>query len=293
MPDGGAAAPTSVEAPSGKGATDENFPVGSFLIAPPLRPTVKAYYDFARATDDIADDPGLLSEDKLHRLSGFRDAVHGTNADPDFQLGHRVRDALTAASVPLERASDLLIAFSQDAVKNRYDDWEDLLGYCRNSANPVGLFLLDLHGEDSSGHRASDALCTALQILNHLQDLKKDLQKIDRSYLPGDWLTEEGLTAECVLETAASPGLRRVIDKCLLATWPLIEEARSLPSQLRSRRLAAESAVIVRLATRLWRLLKDNDPIAGRVKLSKFDFAVAGIGGAMEGLTGPRPKRRS
>lgn len=275
-----------IEAASGKGAGDENFPVGSFLIAPPLRPHVKAFYDFARAADDIGDDPKLPENEKVRRLRAFRAVLHGEATG--LSKPSALRASLLEVGVPLERGSDLLVAFEQDCRKNRYQGLDELLGYCRYSANPVGQFLLDLHGEDRALFPASDALCTSLQILNHLQDLKEDFAEIGRSYLPGDWLAGEGAAVEDVLAGEASPGLRRVIDRLLEVCSELNQQAEELVSGLSSRRLATESAVILRLAKRLRVKLAAGDPIAGRVALSKADFLKAGAAGFVQGAILPR-----
>ena len=275
-----------VQASSGKGAGDENFPVGSFLIAPPHRPHVKAYYDFARAADDIGDAPHLSSDEKLERLAAYRQVLHGEAEG--LTKPTALRASLLAAGVPLERGSDLLSAFSQDAVKTRYASLDELLDYCRRSANPVGQFLLDLHGEDRALFPASDALCTSLQILNHLQDAGEDLREIDRSYLPQDWLAEMGASFDDVLADAASPGLRRVMDQLLEVCAELNDQAGDLVRHLKSRRLAAESAVILRLAKRLHLRLSRNDPVAGRVALTKADFLAAGAGGMLDTAFGGR-----
>lgn len=276
----------AIEASSGKAAGDENFPVGSFLIAPPLRPHVKAYYDFARAADDIGDAPHLSSEEKLHRLEAYRQVLDGEAEG--LTRPAALRASLLEAGVPLERGSDLLKAFSQDAVKPRYETLDELMGYCINSANPVGQFLLDLHGEDRALFYASDALCTSLQILNHLQDCGDDLREMDRCYLPTDWLQEEGSSVDEVLGDRLTPGLRRVIDRLLDVCEDLNRQADDLIPGLKSRRLAAESAVIVKLAKRLTQRLRVGDPLATRVALSKADFLKAGAVGMWQGAFPPR-----
>lgn len=269
-----------VETPSGKGAADENFPVGSWLLPAALRPHVATYYAFARAIDDIADNPVLNPEDKTARLSAFEDALLDPAADrPGLEKARRLRESLAATGVPSARGTDLIAAFKQDAVKLRYADWGELLGYCRLSANPVGQYLLDLHGEDPAGYDASDALCTALQILNHLQDCQDDHRDLDRVYLPGDWLAAEGLDVAVLQQAASPPGFRRVLDRCLDGVDGLLADARLLPGQLRSARLAMESAVIVQLAHRLAARLRAGDPLAGRVALSRGDFVFCGLKG--------------
>jgi len=271
----------TIETPSGKSTKTENFPVGSFLLPARLRPHVAVFYAFARAIDDIADNPQLSSIDKIIRLDGFAQALTGTAPGPGFEKAERLRMSLAATGVPAQHGLDLIAAFKLDAVKLRYADWDDLIeGYCMKSAAPVGRYLLDLHGEDRAGWTASDALCNALQVLNHLQDCQDDYRQLNRVYLPGDWLAEAGAKVEELDGPAAGAGMRRVIDRCLDGTDRLIETARLLPGQLRDRRLAMESAVIVRIAERLSRLLRRRDPLAERVQLSKPQFlgcAVAGV----------------
>jgi len=272
---------TEVETPSGKGSADENFPVGSWLLPPALRPHVATYYAFARAIDDIADNPELGAEDKIARLSLFEAALLDPQQDrPGLGKAAKLRESLAATGVTTARGTDLIAAFKQDAAKLRYADWGELLGYCRLSANPVGRYLLDLHGEDPGGYASSDALCSALQILNHLQDCQDDYHDLDRVYLPEDWLRAEGLEATKVLDlTASPPGFRRLLDKCLDGVDLLLDEAERLPGLLRSRRLAMESAVIVQLARRLAAHLRSGDPLAGRVALRRVDFLLCGLKG--------------
>ena len=278
-------AAATLETPTGKGAGDENFPVGSFLLPRRLRPHVATFYAVARATDDIADNPDLAPEDKLHRLEMFAEAIRGERFhDPALEKSYRMRRSLAQTGVTERHICDLIAAFKQDATKLRYRDWDDLMGYCNLSAAPVGRYLLDLHGEDASDYAYSDPLCNALQVLNHLQDCKDDYLALDRVYLPGDWMAAAGVTVEDLDAPAAVPGMRTVIDRCLDGIESLMVQARRLPGNLKSRRLAMESAVIVRLADRLLVLLRAGDPIAGRVALAKSDFVGCGLRGMWAGL---------
>ena len=268
-----ASAQAEVETPSGKGAGTENFPVGSILLPRRLRPHVARFYAFARAIDDIADNPDLAAEDKVARLGLMADAIEGRRPD-DARLvvAHRCRASLLDTNVPIQHCLDLVAAFVQDATKLRYRDWDDLMGYCIRSAAPVGRYLLDLHGESKSAWPASDALCNALQVLNHLQDCKDDKQALDRVYLPEPWLAEAGARVEDLLAPRASPGVRRVILRLLDGTDALIAQAERLPGQLRSKRLAMETAAIVRIAAQLSAALRRRDPVAERVQLNKGQF---------------------
>lgn len=256
-------------AASGKGAGDENFPVGSWLLPAALRPKVALFYRVVRGADDIADSPGLSADEKIARLAAVDAALAGeTPVAPGCEAAAELRQVLAETGVPIDHARDLLRAFVQDATKNRYDDWDDLVGYCRLSANPVGRFLLDLHGEDAATHAVSDALCTALQIINHLQDCQDDYRDIDRVYLPRDLLAAAGVPLADLASPAASPGLRWVLDRVLDGVDELIALARALPGAIRHGGMRREAAVIVAVAERLAIELRDRDPLAERVTLT-------------------------
>jgi hydroxysqualene synthase len=272
------AAAANVEAPSGKGRGDENFPVGSWLIRRDLRPHVHAFYRFARNADDIADSPTLAAADKLRRLDRMAAVLDGAPGG-DSPAAAAMRRSLAETGVTAQHCHDVLRAFRQDAVKLRYRDWDDLMAYCRYSASPVGRQLLDLHGEGRHTWPASDALCNALQVLNHLQDCADDYRDLDRVYLPLADLDAAGIGVEALALPAASPGLRQVIDLLLDRTEGLIATARALPPGVGARGLRWESAVIVALAARLACRLRRGDPLAGRVALSKRDFAAAFLTG--------------
>jgi hydroxysqualene synthase len=268
------------ETPSGKGAADENFPVGSFLIPRALRPHVAAYYAFARAIDDIADNPDLPADDKIARLEGFAAALNGQNPDPAYTKAHALRRTLDTTGISARHGLDLISAFKQDAVKPRYETWDELIDYCLRSAAPVGRFLCDLHSEDKALYPLSDALCNALQVINHLQDCAKDYAAMDRVYLPQDWMRAEGVTVEDLKKPSATGGLRRVLDRCVTGTEALLVDARKLPRAMKHRSLAAETAVIVSIADTLTARLGRQDPLAMRVALGPIGAASA----AMRGL---------
>ncbi len=275
---------TAVETPSGKNETTENFPVGSWLLPAELRPHIAKFYQFARAIDDIADNPDLVAKTKIDRLNAMDDAVRGkeTYGQTGYETASQLHDSLKETGITTRHSSDLVDAFRQDAVKNRYRDWDELIGYCMRSAAPVGRYLLDLHGENRSGYPQSDALCNALQVINHLQDCKDDYLEMDRVYLPEVWLKQNGTGVSALNAASASWQLRAVMDKCLDATAELMKSANQLPGRLKNRRLAMESAVIVNIANKLIVELRARDPLAERVKLSKGQLArctLSGIAG--------------
>ncbi len=275
-----------IETPSGKGAADENFPVGSFLLPKRLRPHVATYYAFARAIDDIADNPDTLPQDKIARLNAMDDALWGRSGEPgpDVIKASRLRKSMQETGVDLAHGSDLVSAFRQDAVQSRYNSWNDLIDYCMRSASPVGRYLLELHGEDKAHFEYSDALCNALQVINHLQDCADDLKSLNRCYLPLDWCKEEGADVAMLLEQASPASLRKVQLRCVEGTESLLRIADRLPGKLKSKSLAMESGVINSIAWKLTEKLKKLDPVAVRVELSKPQFILQGLKGATKAL---------
>ncbi len=188
-------------------------------------------------------------------------------------------------------ARDLLAAFRQDAVKQRYASWAELMDYCRYSAAPCGRYLLALHGEAGEAGEAgemaaavvasADALSAALQVINHIQDCRADYLDLQRVYLPLDWLEAEGAALAELAAGATSPALRRVLDRMLDGVDELLADARPLPALVRDRRLALEAAVVLAIAGKLSRRLRAEDPLAGRVALTRWQFgwcAMVGLG---------------
>ena len=256
---------------SGKGHRDENFPVASFLIAPRHRPPVLAFYRFVRAADDVADHPTAAPEHKLELLEQMRASLLG---DHDrVEQGVTLRGALAERKLAPDHALDLLEAFRRDVTKLRYDDWDDLLDYCRYSAMPVGRFVLDLHGESREAWAANDALCAALQVINHLQDCAKDYEELDRVYSPADALNAAGIDACALGAPPASPALKSVIGGLALKNAQLLRQSRIFASQIRDARLALEVDLIQTLAEDLNHTLTLRDPLSEKVHHSRIDVA--------------------
>lgn len=273
----------TVETPSGKWRGGENFPVGSLLIRPSLRAHVHAFYRFARHADDIADNPELDSRDKIRRLDRMAAVLDGAVGE-DAPAAAAMRQSLAATGMTAQHCHDVLHAFRQDAEKLRYRDWDELMEYCRYSASPVGRQLLDLHGESRATWPASDALCSALQVLNHLQDCVADYHRLDRVYLPVADLAAAGIGVEALDNRACSSALRRVVDILLDRTAGLVDLARRLAGGVAAPGLRCECAVITELSARLLRHLRRGDPLAGRVGLGKSDFLAAFAIGVVRGL---------
>jgi squalene synthase HpnC len=264
---------------SGKGHRDENFPVASRLVRAELRPTILAFYRFARAADDVADHATAGAEQKLALLDRLEAGLRG-EADANAE-GERLHAALQARGLTDRHALDLLEAFRRDVTKRRYADWAELMDYCRYSAAPVGRFVLDLHGESHALWPINDALCAALQVINHLQDCAKDYRELDRVYVPLDALSAEGLTVQSLGDRRASPELRAVIAGLARRTRALLDQSRPFADRIADRRLALEVGVIQALAENLVHRLERRDPLSQRVQHHPVEAAALALRGGL------------
>jgi hydroxysqualene synthase len=267
---------------SGKGSGDENFPVASWVVAPPYRRPILSFYEFVRIADDIADHGSMRPHDKLAHLNSLEGSLLGHNQDNP--AGVTLRAALAERNLSPQHAQDLLRAFRQDVTKHRYKDWDDLIDYCRYSAMPVGRYVLDVHGESRATWPASDNVCTVLQIINHLQDCVKDYRNIDRVYVPLDALSAAGSNVEALNAPRATPELLSCLHGLADRTGAMLEEGSQLPVQIKDIRLSLEIAAIVTLARHFVQLLRTRDPLSENVRLGKFGVAGVGLLGAAKGL---------
>lgn len=274
---------TPAEARSGKGHRDENFPVASRLIHPRHRGPILAFYEFVRTADDIADHSTLAPQEKLALLDRLEATLLGKSDDDP--VGVALRSQLAARQLSPRHAQDLLAAFRLDVTKLRYRDWDDLIGYCTYSAMPVGRFVLDVHGESRATWPANDALCAALQIINHLQDCGKDYRNLDRVYIPLDVLADTGASVEELAAGRASASLLACIHKVASRTGALLRDSKPFSASIEDTRLALEVAVIQTFAERLVRLLAQRDPLSERVHLGKAGVAGFGVLGLLWGAT--------
>jgi len=228
----------------------ENFPVASILLPAAMRPHIAAIYAFARAADDFADEGSLLPADRLALLDdwGVRlsASVGGTTdilpnpesraPSPESEsiflaLGHTIR----SCSLPVPLFEDLLSAFRQDVVRKRYGTWADVMDYCRRSANPVGRLVLRVAGHaDPHLDRASDAVCTALQLANFWQDLDRDW-RIGRLYVPRDEIERFGASEADLDSRVISAAWRDVLSEMAARTRRLFAEGRAVCDGLRGR----------------------------------------------------------
>ncbi len=261
---------------SGKNDRDENFPVASLLVKAEHRTLVKAFYRFARASDDIADHPTAAPEHKLALLDAMRAGLRGEGAPEAMAL----REAMAERGIDPIHAHDLLEAFTRDVTVKRYQTWDDLIDYCRVSAMPVGRFVLEVHGEARETWQGNDALCAALQIINHLQDCAKDYRQLGRVYIP----LETGIDVNDLAADKASVELRRIISDLARRTRGLLVQSAPFSRQIRDRRLSAEVAVIQKLAESLCDRLARRDPLSERVHHTKAEALWLATGAALPAL---------
>src|SRR4051812_32153416 len=266
---------TAAELRSGKTYRDENFPVASWIIHPRHRALILAFYNFVRTADDIADHASLDAQTRLGLLDELEAGLLGRSDDQREAV--ILREALARRGLSPRHARDLLTAFRMDVTKLRYANWDELIHYCSYSAMPVGRFVLDVHGESTATWQASDAVCAALQINNHLQDCGKDFRELDRVYIPLDALARHGARIEELGAPRASAPLLSCLHELAASNETLLRDGHMLELQVSDGRLACEIAVIQSFARQIVRLLKTRDPLSERVHLGKPAMAALSI----------------
>jgi hydroxysqualene synthase len=266
---------TASELRSGKTHRDENFPVASWIIHPRHRALILAFYNFVRTADDIADHATLGAPDKLAYLDLLEAELLGQGDSQPEAVN--LRQALRQRSMPPRHALDVLIAFRMDVTKLRYENWDEVINYCRYSAMPVGRFMLDVHGESTSTWAASDALCAGLQINNHLQDCAKDYHDLNRVYLPRDALAAAGASVEELGAKRSSPALLQCLHSLATRTADLLDESKSLGAEVNDFRLGLEISVIAAFAGKIVGLLKVRDPLSETVHLSPMQLTAYSV----------------
>ena len=262
---------------SGKTHRDENFPVASWIIHPSHRALILSFYNFVRTADDIADHATLQPEEKLRLLDLLETELLG-NGDTQPEAVS-LRRALAQRAMPPRHALDVLVAFRMDVTKLRYENWDDVIHYCRYSAMPVGRFMLDVHGESTSTWAASDALCAGLQINNHLQDCAKDYKNLNRVYLPRDAMAASGAAVEMLGEARSPAPLLRCLHALAVRTETLLDESKSLSAEVKDFRLGVEISVIQAFADKIVDMLKVRDPLSERVHLGPLELLAHSVGG--------------
>lgn len=249
----------------------ESFPVASRLLPEAWRQKVLDFYSFARGIDDICDNPALPREEKRQQLRVIKLALQENTPEllPGWAVPyHRLLLDQVLAPLPGEQ---LWQACWQDTEKNRYLTFEEVLSYAKLSAAPVGRAVLEIAKEMEVERAASDALCIALQLLDHLQDARSDYLLRQRVYLPQHWLEEAGISEKVLMKKETGPKLRKVFDLWLDETDKLLAYARHLPRSLNNRRLRGEVRAILACAQALSRKLRREDPMSRKVQLTGWE----------------------
>jgi squalene synthase HpnC len=253
----------------------ENFPVVSFLIPAHLRKHVAIIYWFARTADDIADEGNSDAEKRLEKLSEFE-----TNFKNLINGSYRSGFAMALHNTIIERKlnpvhfTNLLKAFKQDVVKKYYENYEELLNYCSNSANPVGRLILEVHGiKNEDANNYSDKICTALQLTNFIQDIRSDYER-GRIYIPKDEMETFKVTKIMIKEGQINPELRRLIEFNVTRTQMLFDDGRNLFKFLKGRLKYEIKWTILGGEAILEKLRKNDYNVFIRPYLTKKDFIV-------------------
>lgn len=216
----------------------ENFPVASWLLPKKFRRPIYVIYCFARIADDIADEGDYTPEQRLAELQALENVLDNIEQgqEPSLPIGQALEKVIQQYQLPVENFRQLLSAFRMDVTRNRYENFPELIQYCRRSANPIGRLLLHIYNassEENTGY--ADALCTALQLINFLQDMQQDLQQRNRIYIPQDEMQRYGVTEADLLRNEYCPSLNRLLDFQIQRTLRLLQSGAPLAVRLPGR----------------------------------------------------------
>ena len=249
----------------------EDFPVLSIFLDRRARAPVQALYKFARAGDDIADDPLKTADQRQNDLLIFRQALAGSGSQPQVDA---LRFAVTGDEKLLRHGAALLTAFENDQHKTRFTDCADLEDYYRFSANPVGRFLADLYGQDANIYQYTDALCTGLGLITNLRDCGDDLRDLDRIYIPLALLDRHGVNEADLLKRQQTTALKALFEAQLAWGGRKITTALAGATQIRSKNLRRHFYLAAHCGLRLARKMRRRDILRQKVNLHGGDMAL-------------------
>jgi squalene synthase HpnC len=265
----------------------ENFPVASWLIPGHLRIHVAAIYNFARRADDLADEGDDSADEKIAALDAMDVSLD------ECLVSRNTGDYLFLALASTIREHqldptlfhDLLSAFKQDVTKTRYRDFNEVLDYCRRSANPVGRLMLQLFNEASEENNTdSDRICSALQLINFMQDIQQDLVENDRVYFPLDEMQSAGVTVEDLKNRSIEPHVVSFVQSQTIRARNMLQEGAALGQRLKGR-FGMEIRAIISGGLRICdALLIQGNNIYSRPRLTTRDK----IGMLLDGMSGNR-----
>jgi len=253
----------------------ENFPVASRLLPKHLRQPIAVIYAFARRADDFADEGDLSNEERIAKLTDFGNKLklveQGQEVDDATFIA--LADVIKQHQLPTSLFHDLLTAFKMDVTKTRYANFGEVMEYCRYSANPVGRLLLHLNNAASPQNLGySDAICSALQLTNFLQDISQDLDESDRIYIPLDEMEQYGVSEEDIRNKITNPASRDLIQFQIQRTRKLMQSGAPLGKVLKGR-MGLELRLTIMGGSRiLYKLNQQHDDVFSRPRLSKWDI---------------------
>ena len=237
----------------------ENFPVASILLPRHLRHPVQVIYTFARQADDIADEGDDLALIRLEKLQQYRMELDLIEHDEtsEIPLFRDLAKVIRQHQLPLQHFRDLLDAFTQDVVKTRYNNFGEVMDYCRRSANPVGRLMLHLYRQTDPRQLAlSDGICSALQLINFLQDIAIDYRK-GRIYLPQDELAKYNINEQLLARDEPSPNWWPFMQFQIERTRKMLQAGAPLGKRL-SGRIGLELRLIIMGGDRILQKLHDT-----------------------------------
>ena len=270
-----------------KNKHQENFPVGMMMFNKNIRQIVADYYRFARYADDIADNPHIKPQVKVDRLYELEEIFTGQRSYKGQKLKfvQTLKDEFAARHLAPSLATDLLIAFRKDSLGFDYQTWGQLVDYCKYSAAPVGKFMLAVHQENPSTYLPATSLCVALQIVNHVQDIKYDVSLLKRLYIPAEIMKKYHLRMEDLTQNKSSVSLQRAVEHIMEKTLGLVKEGSILPELIKSLSLRMEVCIILSLTNIMIKKILKGDVLAQEIKLSGLDWLRGTIVGIYKGLT--------
>ena len=253
----------------------ENFPVASRLLPKHLRQPIAVIYAFARRADDFADEGNLSNEKRIAALSDFGNKLNRIeqNQEVDDVTFIALADVIKQHQLPISLFHDLLTAFKMDVTKTRYANFGEVMEYCRYSANPIGRLLLHLNNAASPQNLGySDAICSALQLTNFLQDISQDLDESDRIYIPLDEMEQYGVSEEDIRNKITNPASRNLIQFQIQRTRKLMQSGAPLGKVLKGR-MGLELRLTIMGGSRiLYKLNQQQNDVFSRPRLSKWDI---------------------
>ena len=264
---------------SGKQFRDENFPVASLIISKEIRKTIRIFYQFARMSDDISDNNRLSKGNKQKILNFFEQKIKDTESS-DISILNNIIQLFKVLPSAKKYSLELLKAFMIDTKKKRYKTFEELIFYCSYSANPVGRFFIyttyklkkiQLDNKIEI-FKSSDSLCTALQIINHIQDCQDDFNDYDRVYIPLDYFRRFSLDVSVLKKKKAPIDFIFLKNELISKVEDLLLDTANGLKLIKEWRLRKETFIILNVAKRLCFLLKNNDPLEKKIKLTRIDL---------------------